>query len=110
MVINFFVGTYQRLESIYSWNSAIPEFVCLRKIEIGGFLCHYCEVLLKQQTNIILLFWLPLQVLRKEYSKKASAIGQLATNIKQLQETSFQSHVCPTSSLRGDHWPMLFCM
>ena len=51
-------------------NLAIPDFVCLRKIEIVGILCHYCEVLLKQQTNIILFFWSPLQELRKQCSKK----------------------------------------
>ena len=113
------------LERIKGWsqfihgNSAIPEFVCLRKIEIGGFLCHYCEVLLKQQTNIILLFWLPLQVLRKQYSKKGKCHRPASkqpeanqrpavSNMKQLQETSFQNHVCPTISLRDDHWPVLF--
>ena len=33
--------------------------------------------------------------------KKVSSIAQLATNIKQLQEASFQNHVCPRSSLTG---------
>ena len=69
-LLTLLLKSIKALSQFIHGNSAIPEFVCLHKIEIGGFLCHYCEVLLKQQTNIILLFWLPFQVLRKQYSKK----------------------------------------
>ena len=44
------------LASINSWNSAIPDFVCSGKFEIRRFLCNYYEVLLRRQSNILLLF------------------------------------------------------
>ena len=101
MVLDFVVGTNQRLESIYS-----------RKLSDSRFCEFWAKLKLEDVSVIIVMHFSGKSQISFCYfghyartentiqQKKAIAIGQLATNIKELQETSFQNHVCPTSSLR----------